>query len=274
MLEGKEELMRPLKRELDLEAVLKKLAPVAIAFSGGADSAMLAAFAAKVLPKDQILLVHADSVFSPGNERVDAEIFALSRSLKIKIMHLDPLSCVDVASNPKDRCYHCKKIIMGEALKAAASEGFPTLCDGTNTDDLSDYRPGMKACDELGIKHPLLEAGLGKKDIRLISRRLGIDSWMKPSSACMASRIPTGTALSEDVLSAARRAENALAEMGFRGTRVRCIDGLNKARLEFKPIYLHRAFAMKNEIESALKSAGFASVEIDPSGYRRGSMNT
>ncbi len=266
--------MKELPEEKRLLAILRKTAPFGIAFSGGADSTMLAFFAVKHLGPDAVRLLHAHTPFCPGEERVLAENAARKLGVELHVVSLNLLDDAAVRANDRMRCYHCKKILMGAALDALRGMGISTLCDGANTDDLSDWRPGMKAADELGVRHPFLEAGLGKRRIRLLARRLGIENWMLPASACMASRIPCGTPLEKAVLDRARDAEKILRErFGFHGVRVRCLENGETARVEVRPVDLNRLFRREAEVTALLTDLGFRKVEFDPSGYRRGAMN-
>ncbi len=266
--------MKELPEEKRLLEILRKTAPFGIAFSGGADSTMLAFFSVKHLGPDAVRLLHAHTPFCPGEERVLAENAARELGVKLHVVTLNLLDHPTIRENDRIRCYHCKKIIMGTALEALRAMGISTLCDGANTDDLSDWRPGMKAADELGVRHPFLEAGLGKRRIRLLARRLGIGNWMLPASACMASRIPCGTPLEQTVLDRAKGAEKILRErLGFRGVRVRCLENGETARVEVRPIDLRRLSRREAEITGLLTDLGFRKVECDPSGYRRGAMN-
>lgn len=266
--------MKELPEEKRLLEILRKAAPFGIAFSGGADSTMLAFFSVKHLGPDAVRLLHAHTPFCPGEERILAEKAARKLGVKLHVVSLNLLDAPEVRANDRMRCYHCKKIIMSAAFDALRSMDVSTLCDGANTDDLSDWRPGMKAADELGIRHPFLEAGLGKRRIRLLARRLGVENWMLPASACMASRIPTGTPLEKTVLDRAREAEKILrTRFGFHGVRVRCPEDGDTARIEVRPIDLKRLARRKEEVTALLTDLGFRKVESDPSGYRRGAMN-
>lgn len=266
--------MKELPEEKHLLEILRKMAPFGIAFSGGADSTMLAFFSVKHLGPDAVRLLHAHTPFCPGEERVLAENAARELGVKLHVVTLDLLAHPTIRENDRMRCYHCKKILMGTAIETLRAMGISTLCDGANTDDLSDWRPGMKAAGELGVRHPFLEAGLGKRRIRLLARRLGIENWMLPASACMASRIPCGTPLEKAVLDRAKDAEKILRErFGFHGVRVRCLENGEIARMEVRPIDLKRLSRRKTEVTGLLTDLGFRKVECDPSGYHRGAMN-
>lgn len=264
--------LTPLPEELALSAFLKKTERAAIAFSGGCDSSLLAAFAARELVPENVLLVHVSTPMTFERENLFSRKFAVSLGTRYLELEIDALQSPEVVKNDKWRCYHCKKLIFSTILKAAAEQGFHHLLDGANTDDKGDWRPGAKAADELGVLHPFTECGFGKRLIRLVSRRMGLPSWSMPAAACLASRVPTGTPLTREALALCGKAETVLAALGFPGCRVRCVDG-NRASLEFRGPYLARALRLQDKIRDALSGCGFSEILIDPAGYRQGSMN-
>lgn len=265
--------MTPLPEEIRLAEILRSHAPLGIAFSGGADSTALAVFAAEHLKPGEVLLIHASTPLVPGREGMLVREIADAWSIPLRIVHVDVLADPAVRANDSMRCYHCKKRLMTESLRALHEAGFATLCDGANTDDNSDWRPGMKAAAELGVRHPFLEAGLGKRRIRLIARRLGIDGWMMPPSACAASRFPCGTPLSEKEIERVVKAERLLAErFHVPDVRVRSLAG-RTASIEVREIQLRRILRLEPEIRKHLSALGFHAVTIDRAGYRRGAMN-
>ena len=243
---------------------------IAVAFSGGVDSALLAYLARRELGVENVLLLHASSVLLPECDRAFTAQFQAA-GYRIQTVELDPLSLDAVRSNRKDRCYHCKKLIFGTLQAVAAAQGFPVLADGTNADDPGDYRPGLQAAAELGVLHPFLACGIGKSDIRKIAENAALPNWDLPASACLASRIPTGTALEETLLRRIGNAEKSLTELGFAGVRVR-VPG-NWVKLEMDPGYFAAVLEKRQEILSALQQNGFAEVTLDLQGYRTGSMN-
>jgi uncharacterized protein len=195
---------------------------------------------------------------------------------RVGIRHVlveEPEIDAEVAANPKDRCYHCKKIEFGNMLEAARSQGIAAVLDGSNMDDLGDYRPGLKALEELRIVSPLREAGMTKADIRELSRRFGLPTWNKPAFACLASRIPYGESISKEKLARVERAENTLASYGLRQFRVRSHG--NIARIEVSPGERRLFFNEEtlDAISRDLKACGFMYVAFELEGYKMGSLN-
>ena len=166
-------------------------------------------------------------------------------------MDLDLLACPEVQENGPERCYHCKRILFSTLQQRAAADGYPVVLDGTNTSDDPDDRPGMSALAELGVHSPLRECGLTKGEIRLRSRQMGLFTWSKPAYACLATRVPTGTRITPELLAATERAEGWLFSQGYTDFRVRLLDGC--ARLQFPADQLSRALAQHDEIVAALK---------------------
>ena len=265
--------MKPLPEEIRLAEILRTCAPVGIAFSGGADSTALAVFAARNLGTENVLLIHVSTPLVPGREGALVREIAETYSIPLKIVKIDVLADPAVRANDSLRCYHCKKRLMTESLRVLREADFATLCDGANTDDLGDWRPGMKAAAELGVRHPFLEAELGKRRIRLIARRLGIANWMMPPSACAASRFPCGTPLEETEIERVVKAERLLAEhFHVPDVRIRNLPG-RRASIEVKRIQLPRVLRMEQKIREALLNLGFSEAAINREGYRRGAMN-
>ncbi len=264
--------LTPLPEEKALSAYLKRLGHVAIAFSGGCDSTLLTAFAIRELGAEHVLPVHVSIPMTIEQETREAFRFAEHLGARCLNLKLDVLQLPEIVRNDKWRCYHCKKYLFTEILRAAAENGFRTLLDGANVDDSGDWRPGARAADELGVLHPFVECGFGKRRIRLVSRRMGLASWTMPAAACLASRIPTGIPLTREMLHRCGEAESILARLGFSGCRVRCLEG-NCASLEFRGPALSRAFRLRKTIEESLAPCGFSAILLDPAGYRRGSMN-
>ncbi len=255
-----------------LEKSLRSMGSVLVAFSGGVDSTFLAAVAQAVLG-DRALAVTAESPSLPRHELEEARRLAELIGIRHRVVRSNEMSLPAFVHNAPDRCYHCKTELFGLLAEIARAEGLKQIVDGSNTDDAGDYRPGQQAAREKGIRSPLAEAGFGKKDIRAASERMGLPTADKPSFACLASRFPYGTQITEEKLRAVERAESALRLMGFTQVRVRAHDEL--ARIELDPGEIERALSadFRFRIVEAVKSAGFKYVTVDLQGYRTGSMN-
>lgn len=262
----------PMEKYDHLKTILRDCASVAVAFSGGVDSTFLLAAAREMLG-DGAAAVNVRSVFTPDRETEEAEAFCRERDIPLITVERDILQVPGVADNPPDRCYLCKRAIFTEVIRTAREKGFACVAEGSNTDDVGDYRPGMRAIAELGVRSPLLEAGLSKSDIRQLSARMGLPTAAKPSMACLASRIPYGERITPEKLTMADRAEQVLAENGFAQYRVRVHGTI--ARIEVPPQDIAR-FAdedLRRQIHEAFRAVGFSYTALDLLGYRTGSLN-
>ena len=253
-----------------LDAELRRLESVVVAFSGGADSAFLAAAATKVLGPDRTHAVTAVSPSLAGDEAADCRQLASEWGLRWSPVHTDEMERAAYRLNDTDRCFHCKAELM-EVVDPIAAAEHATVVLGVNLDDLGDHRPGQRAATEAGAEFPMVTAGFTKADVRAASKAMGLRTWDKPAAACLASRIPYGTQVSVEILGRVDRAEAALHRLGFAQVRVRHYD--DTARVEVDLGDLARIVAEREAIVTAVRGAGYRYVTVDLEGFRSGNLN-
>ncbi|MDD4074504.1 MAG: ATP-dependent sacrificial sulfur transferase LarE [Eubacteriales bacterium] len=254
---------RTVKRQEELAAFFKAHAHMALAFSGGVDSAYL--LYAGLRAGADIRPYYCKTVFQPQFEYEDAKRLARELDVELTTVELDILSVPKVADNPPDRCYHCKSALFGALKKRAAKDGRLLLLDGTNASDDEEDRPGMRALRELGVRSPLQECGFTKEEIRRCSKEAGLFTWNKPAYACLATRVPAENTIEQPLLRRVENAENALFKLGYTDFRVRVFH--NAARLQLNIGQMARAAAEAERIRDALRPY-FETVLLDMAGRK------
>lgn len=255
-----------------LKSIIKDCGKIAIAFSGGVDSTFLTKVAKDVLGENAVA-VTISSILVTDDELKEADDFCKAENIEHLIYNADVLSIPGFEDNPPDRCYICKKAIFTNVKNLVGERGISVIAEGTNVDDDGDYRPGMRAIKELGVRSPLKEAGLTKAEIRELSCMLGLKTWNKPSCACLASRFAYGEVINKDKLDMIYSAECYIRSLGFEQFRVRLQDGI--ARIELRPADIQKFIenGIKDKVSEKLHALGFKYVSLDLDGYRLGSMN-
>ncbi len=255
---------------IKLDSILNELKSYAIAFSGGADSSFLA-FRSKMLEKVKMVAVTIRTPYIADREINEAIEFTQSHNIDHEIINVSFPEIIRL--NPPERCYLCKKALFSKIQDLAEAKGFKYVVDGTNSDDKGEFRPGLKALTELSVRSPLAEAGLTKNEIRTLLKEAGLSLWDKPAMACLLTRIPYETEISEEMLRMIEKAEDLLLEKGYPGARVRIHGDL--ARIECLPGYLEKIVndPGREVLVSNIKKIGFRYISLDLEGYRTGSMN-
>ena len=253
-----------------LKARLTSLERVVVAYSGGVDSALVAYVAARTLG-DDALAVTSGSRSLKRSDLALAQALAKKWGMRHRVIHTDEVAKAAYRANPVNRCFHCKTTLYEALARIASDEGFAHVANGTNTDDLGDHRPGLRAAADFSVVAPLVDAGFAKADVRALATQLGLENADKPQAACLSSRFPYGSHITEERLAQVEAAEDALAELGFTQFRVRHHEAV--ARIEVVPEELPRAIAQSAEVERRVRAAGFRYVAVDLGGFRSGSLN-
>ncbi|MBP6941424.1 MAG: ATP-dependent sacrificial sulfur transferase LarE [Syntrophorhabdaceae bacterium] len=254
-----------------LKGIIGGLKKVIVACSGGVDSTLLLKVSVDVLGRANVIAVIASSPIYPDEDIQEAGRIAKTIGAEYMVVDTLQLNNINFVNNSIDRCYYCKKIIIDELITIGKKRGINNITEGSNYDDISDFRPGNRACREKGVASPLQMAGLTKKEIRELSRALGLHTADRPSDACLATRIPHGTPIDRALLGKVGRSERFIKELGVRQARVRCHGSI--ARIEVAEGDLEKIMMNRDAVAERLREYGFMYIALDLEGYRSGSMN-
>lgn len=254
-----------------LTSILREMESVVVAFSGGVDSTFLLKAAVDTLGADHVLAVTADSETYPSSELEEAKRLAERIGVRHQVIHTSELAIPGYAENNKNRCYFCKSSLFDHLLPFLEEKGFQNIIYGVIADDMNEYRPGMQAAKEKGIRGPLQEANLFKEEIRELSRQMQLPTWDKPSFACLSSRIAYGEYITKEKLTKVEKAESYLKSLGIRQVRVRTHQEI--ARIEVEPNDMKMVLENHDSISRELQSYGYKYITLDLIGYQSGSMN-
>jgi uncharacterized protein len=266
-------MSRSISKTDKLKAIVGSRPKALVAFSGGVDSTLLLRICRDVLgPRNVTAVTGVSQTYTP-EELATARRIARGLGVRHVVLETDELACTEFAANPADRCYHCKRELFGKIARLAEHLGLDACYDASNVDDLGDYRPGRRATEELGVVSPLVQAGFTKRDVRVLSKRLGLSSWDKPANPCLASRVPYGTPITPETLAKIRAGEKYLRTLGFPVVRLRHHGEM--ARIEVPAADLARLVrpATARKVAVKLRALGYLWTAVDIEGYRMGSLN-
>lgn len=261
------------KKLKNLKELIANHKKVAVAFSGGVDSTFLLKICADVLGTENVIAITALSPTYNNIEKKNAVQIVQSWGIKHILIETDEMTNKEFTANPPDRCYHCKKLLFTKIIKYTKKHAIATIFDGSNFDDLNDYRPGRKALFELGISSPLMQAGLGKAEIRYFSKKLKLITWNRPASPCLASRIPYGNSITAQKLTQIAKAESFLKNLGFPLIRLRHHEKLARIEVPVQDLKKLMHSKTRQKVFNYLKTLGYIWICVDINGFRSGSLN-